>query len=249
MPSHPYTCLHRPFRTASSSYPLWHPRIFDIQTVFGQPCGSKVLQIVDLTSCFPKSHGKSCQKKLYTDCGLSSLQNVLESPYISNLELQNPPYWWLSRLCLKSNAKCLQHDKTRYLRLGMLQYGPDYLPSFLHRTERTKFANFKNGYDLVTMDPQYFVPSFGPNVSTWVIFTLPILHSLSSSDTRLMTTEFLTMAMSQNKNDPIHCHVQHLPQQFVSWIMRCREVFVLPTFWGKIFQCDRQKPHDKFESK
>lgn len=62
----------------------------------------------------------------------------------------------------------MQHEKTRYLRLGMLQYGPDLLPSFLHRTERTKFANWKNGYDLETMKPQFFLPSFGPNVTVWV---------------------------------------------------------------------------------
>ena len=168
---------------------------------------AKFCRLVNLTSCFPKSPEEPCQKHLYTDCGLSSLQIVLGSPDISNLELQNSSCWWLWRPRVKWNAKCLQHDKTRYLRLGMLQYGPDYLPSFLHRTERTKFANFKNGYDLVTMDPQYFVPSFGPNVSVWVSIFLPILRWLNSNVT---TMSFSPMSTLWNENDHTHCDVQHL---------------------------------------
>lgn len=76
----------------------------------------------------------------------------------------------------------VQHESRRYLRLGMLQYGPDLLPAFLHRTERTKFADWKQGYDLETMKPRFFVPSLGPEVSRQVgstscSFLLPAIFS------------------------------------------------------------------------
>ena len=58
----------------------------------------------------------------------------------------------------------MQEESQRYLRVGVLQYDDLGSPAFMHRTERTKFANWGNGYPLELMRPQLIVPSYGPDI-------------------------------------------------------------------------------------
>lgn len=58
----------------------------------------------------------------------------------------------------------LQEEAERYMRVGVLQYDASGVPAFMHRTERTKFANFVDGLSAEKMRPILVIPSFGPNI-------------------------------------------------------------------------------------
>ena len=76
-------------------------------------------------------------------------------------------------------ASAVQEESSRYFRVGMLQYDDNGVPAFMHRTERTKFANWVNGYSLDMMRPKLVIPSFGPDIPAEV--HLPSLCSALSA--------------------------------------------------------------------
>lgn len=78
---------------------------------------------------------------------------------------------WRQRFMKKDEAR-------RYLRVGVIQYSDLGVPAFMHRTERTKFASWRDGYSLEVMRPVFVLPSFGPDISAQAKEAVWNLHSL-----------------------------------------------------------------------
>ena len=72
------------------------------------------------------------------------------------------------RVLFKAWGWLYQEERKRYLRLGMLQFDDSADAAFLHRTERTKFAQKKKGYSLDVMQPEYFVPPLTTDITSQV---------------------------------------------------------------------------------